>query len=143
MILLPQNVTMVRAEATRLFVVLMGIMFLVLKLGIRRVTRRLAGLPFDTRDAIAWFGVDLSVLSLSIWIAADLPQAIGLSSKESTLVYMFLAAFVVGTSAAYKRYLRVSARMGAGFWDYVGVSLNIAVCLFLGFLELLGTAAAL
>lgn len=132
-----------RGNVTRLFAVIMGVVFLLAKMLIRWITRRLAEIAFDTREAMAWFGVDLSVLSLSIWIAANIPRRSGLSSTESTVAYVFLLCVTLCVSAVYKRYLRISLGARVGLWPRLYLLLHIVVGMFLGILELVSTAARL
>jgi hypothetical protein len=122
------------------FAALLGVIFLLLKLGIRLVTRRIANREFDGRDAAAWFGVDIATLSLSLWIGLRLHAKLKLSYERTVINYFILISVVLFAALSYSQYLRYSsaggrisgrlralvagvawsfAGLAAGFWSFV------------------------
>jgi hypothetical protein len=93
---------------------IMGLGFLVTKMVIRYVTRSLASVDFDARDAVAWFGVDMAVLSLSLWISLRLHARMQLGYEDTVYVYCVLGLVVVLAAGSYRGYLRRASQVCAG-----------------------------
>jgi hypothetical protein len=120
--------------ATRAFAPTMGLVFLGAKVGIRRVTRRMAGAVFDMPDAVAWFGVDLAVLSLSLWIGLKLHSRVpDLTYQGTVMLYVVLFTVVGMTAWCYNAYLRLARRPTDGPWYRIGLAVRILGGLFFGF----------
>src|SRR5712672_3116871 len=102
------------------FAPFMGLVFVFAKLVIKAISKRLALQQFDGREAFAFFGVDLSVLSLSVWIALGVHKRLGLNDKETVVVYVILVMFVFLTACIYKRHLKLAAVGKSGnLWAWI------------------------
>jgi hypothetical protein len=115
----------------------MGLVFVFVKLVVKRIAKRLAFQQFDGREAVAFFGVDLSVLTLSVWIALGVPKRMNLSEKQTVIAYTVLIILIFCTACIYKRYLRLAATEQSGVWHKLHLWSNVFVGLCLGFWALL------
>jgi hypothetical protein len=119
---------------TRLFAPSMGVLFLVGKLVIRRVARRLAAVSFDMADAVAWFGVDISALSLTLWIGLRLHSRAHLGYEETVAAYVVLTLIVIVAACCYRAHLytvrnpafRAFRRLAKMWWTFAGLSLGFS-----------------
>ena len=118
---------------------LTGLTFLFGKIAIKRIARAAVGVDFDTQEAFAWFGVDLAVLSVSLWVGRRLHD--GMSYEQGTLAYIALLICALLTSWSYARYWARRQGQPRGWRREVALSGWIALGLTLGLACLIATFA--
>lgn len=130
-------------DVDQLFVPIFGLLLLFTKIMLRHVAKRLASLEVDTREMLAWFGVDLSVLNLSAWVGARLQTRLLFDDRQTALAYALLIVFVIITTCIYKRYLRLDHENRPSLLHTAELYAHIFVALAVGFVGLFATSAAL
>lgn len=125
-----------------LFPLLMGLSWLVGKIVVKRIVRRLARQDFSLSETVAFLGVDLSVLSLSLWIGLRLHERFPGDYETKVMLYFEFAVIVFLAACSYRAYFWASARAG-GVWKNLCVTCVVCFGLFVGSLFFAATSFAM
>lgn len=93
----------------QLFIPLMGLFYLMAKLIIRNYIHKLimdGGERVDLWPVVAWFGVDLAVLTLTLSITIKAPQMKGYAYQESVVWYVFMGFFIIMSCLFYGTFMK-------------------------------------
>jgi hypothetical protein len=113
-----------------------GVILLFSKILLKRTARQLAGSDFDTSDAMAWFGVDLTVLSFSMWISLRIQVRAHLTYEDTIWAYAMLVGGVLATAFCYNRFWINRTASSASMLDELVRTSWTACGLVLGFTAL-------
>ena len=78
-----------------------GLTYIVFKLLIKHLIHKAIDHDFDLWDVIAWFSVDVTLLSLSVCAASDVPRRLNLTPQEALYWYIIFIFFCVLNSFCY------------------------------------------
>jgi hypothetical protein len=124
-----------------LFPAFMGLTWLVGKIALKRILRRLGGSQFDIEDAAAFLGVDLSVLSVSLWLGLELHSRYSGTYQQKLMLYVEFGVLLMLSCTAYRFYLWSGKFDG---WKKSGITLvSILSGLWSGSLLFVSTIRAL
>lgn len=89
-----------------LLAMLLGILFLLGKLAGRHQAHELAGVNYDSWPVLAWFGVDLGLLGVSLAISKEISHTCQLTYGETAILFLALAILVISSWVAYGRFVK-------------------------------------
>lgn len=106
----------VPAMAEPAFAAVMGFVFVFAKMFIRFTCKQCVRRKYDTKDALAWFGVDIGVVAVAIWITGGLEVSLGLKRIEVVGVYFALLVGLMAAATCYALALHCSGKKGNSSW---------------------------
>ena len=89
-----------------LFAASISLVFMVIKLVLRHFTHLAIRHKQDVWAAIVWFGVDVSVFTLSLCIASNIPNKKGLTYQQTTWWYVVLIVCTGVSAFCYARFMK-------------------------------------
>lgn len=128
------------AEAT--IGVWVGFFFILTKTLIRFVCRRLVRRKFSRSEHAAWFGVDMSVLSIVTWVNHDIPTLCEFRRDATVLASLVLGLLLLGCCTVYAAYVYGEKKQRAR-WQRVWVGLMIVLSTFIGLAVFIATVGFL
>jgi hypothetical protein len=93
---------------------LLGLVYLILKVIVRHIIRSIADVESDTLDTFAWFGVDLSILALSLAVASD--TIFGGTQMDTKVGMLYFFGFALFGILAYGLFTRIRKSTGNHDW---------------------------
>ena len=83
-----------------------GLFYICAKLLIRHILHKFADAIYDFWGTMAWFGVDIILLSSSISIALQVPEKLHLNYHASVYFYLTILVCFLGTCAFYTFFMK-------------------------------------
>jgi hypothetical protein len=80
---------------------IIGLTYIVIKLLIKHLIHKAIDHEFDFWDVMAWFSVDVTLLSISVSIATDVPAKLNMRGPVITYFYIIFIVFCALNSFCY------------------------------------------
>src|SRR5947209_5082124 len=98
------------------FAPVIGLVYILVKVVLRHIIHKAIDHDYDFWGVIAWFSVDITLLSLSVCAASNVPAKLALSHQESIFWYLAFVFFFIMAAFCYlffvKRKNRLEKEMG-------------------------------
>jgi len=121
----------------------LAIAYVLVKILVKAICRRLTDSEMNVAEVIAWFGVDASILALTFSAGIDVPY-IGKFTRQAAVVwYAILVACVLFSMLVYIAHLRWRKQDCARWRKGLKIGASLALAILFGLTPLLGALTVL
>lgn len=96
------------------FAPVIGLMYILVKIALRHLIHKAIDHTYDLWGVIAWFSVDITLLSLSVCAASNVPAKRGLSHQESIFWYVAFIFFFIIAAFCYLFFVKRRNKLDKG-----------------------------
>lgn len=123
------------------FAPVIGLAYILMKIVLRHIIHKAIDHSYDLWGVIAWFSVDITLLSLAVCAASNVPAKRGFSQQQSVMWYVTFVFFFIIAAFCYLFFVKRRNRLDKGKkkrdhirpYKDLGLSLYLSFGWFIGF----------